>query len=176
MSKRFLVRSALTAFLTAVVILAAGTFSNANAVGVQWIYAKCAQGELVGAQLDPDSDGGSLVLGSASFCLLQVLNSQFGVAVYKAGATAVNVASYNLRKYPTTVGQKRSFGAFVSGKNGTFGVCLVKDPNTKLSCAKIVFKNYAYVEYHQIAITDTLVNAKINGAEADVDPRCSACW
>jgi hypothetical protein len=148
----------------------------ANASGATWIYAKCTQGSLASA-----GSGGQdnvVVFGSAAFCGLRVLNSQFGVAVFEAGATATNVLSYNLRTYLVNVGQKRAFGMQVAqGKSGTFGVCLVGSPNVKVACAKIIFDhNSGYVEFRTISPTDSLVNAKITGAEVAVDPRCGACF
>lgn len=167
-------RMALATSLAFAALIAAAQLANAS--GATWIYAKCTQGSLVSA-----SNGGQdnvVVFGSAAFCGLQVLNSQFGVAVFKTGATATNVLSYNLRTYLINLGQKRSFGMQVAkGESGTFGVCLVGSPTTKVACAKIIFDhNSGYVEFHTISPTDSLVNAKINGAEVAVDPRCGACF
>jgi hypothetical protein len=172
--RRVLLGTGITALLTTVVLLATATFSQSNALAVQWIYAQCNQGTLSSAQYDPAGEG-AVVFGSAALCVLGILDSEFGVVVYEAGAKTVNVLSYRMRKVPSTV-NNRSFGIFVGKKKGTFGLCLVNSPSKKIACAKLVFKNSAYVELTTIQPTDALVNAKINSKEVAVDPRCGYCF
>jgi hypothetical protein len=171
---RSLLRSAI-AVVTALLILVAGNHW-ASADDPLWIYAKCTKGNLASA-----GNGGQdnvVVFGSAGFCLLHVSKSKFGVAIYEAGMTTTNVLSYNLRTYYVPVGKKRSFGMEVAkGRSGTFGVCLVRSPSHKIACGKIEFDHDSgYVEFTTIQPTDSLVNARITGSEAAVDPRCGACF
>jgi hypothetical protein len=141
-----------------------------------WIYANCTSGVLDSADVDPSDN--VVVFGSAAFCGAHVVDSQFGVAVFELGTAVVSVFTYNLRKYNTPAGKKRKFGAFVvKGRSGTFGVCLVRSPSQKVACGKIQFnKDSGYVEFKTIKPTDSLVNARISGAQIAVDPRCGACF
>jgi hypothetical protein len=170
-------KNPLRAAFAAVVAFAAliAGASMADATEATWIYARCTTGSLASA-----GNGGqdnAVVFGSAAFCGLAVLNSQFGVAVFEAGQTATSVLSYNLRTY-LPGNKKRGFGMQVAkGKSGTFGVCLVGSPTMKVACGKVIFDhNSGYVEFTTIEPTDSLVNAKITGAEVAVDPRCGACF
>ena len=165
-------RSSLAVLLTMAVLVAGASLARAD--DALWIYAQCAEGELISAE-----NGGQdnvVVFGSAAFCAQHVLDSKFGVAVFEAGQATTSVLSYNMRSY-YPLGH-RSFGMQTSkGKSGTWGVCLVRSPSHKISCAKIKFdKNSGYVEFQTISPTHSLVNARITGSEIAVDPRCGACF
>jgi hypothetical protein len=172
MSKKPL-RAAFAAVVAFAALIAGA--SMADATEATWIYAKCTTGSVASA-----GNGGqdnAVVFGSAAFCGLAVLNSQFGVAVFEAGMKTTSVLSYNLRTYlPDS--KNRGFGMQVAkGRSGTFGVCLVGSPTMKVACGKVIFDhNSGYVEFKTIQPTDSLVNAKITGAEVAVDPRCGACF
>jgi len=172
--RRVLRGTGITALLTTVVVLATVTFSQSSALAVQWVYAQCKAGTLSDADYDKEG-GGAVVFGSVALCTLGILDSEFGVAVYETGAKSLNVLSYRMRKVPVAV-NNRDFGIFVGKKSGTFGLCLVNSPGDKIACAKLVFRNSAYVEVTAIQPTDALVNAKINGKEVGVDPRCGYCF
>jgi hypothetical protein len=168
---RRMFRSGLTVLVALIALLGGASVVRAEPL---WVYATCANGQLASAE-----DGGQdnvVVFGSSAFCLLHVLDSKFGVAVFEAGMTTTNVLSYNLRLY-NLVGS-RNFGMQVAkGRSGTFGVCLVASPTKKIACAKIIFDhNSGYVEFTTISPTDSLVNARITGAQIAVDPRCGACF
>jgi len=164
-------RSGLTVLLT-VFALVGGT-SVARADLPEWLYAKCTRGTLLYAKNGGEHN--AVVVGSSSLCLLELQKTSFGVAVYKAGATVVNVLSANLREYPRDLGL-RTFGAFVSDEPGTFGVCLLASPTRKIACGKVVFHNSGYVEFTTIQPTDALVNARVDDSQIAVDPRCGACF
>jgi hypothetical protein len=157
--------------LAALVIIIAGA-SLAKADDPLWIFAKCGKGGFTTAQ-----NGGEenvVVLGSAAFCGLHILNSSFGVAVYRNGQQTTTVLSSALRKFPLL--GSRAFSIEVSDDPGVFGVCLVASTTIKIACGRVEFDESGYVEFTTIQPTDALVNARITGSEIAVDPRCGACF
>lgn len=194
--RKSLYGTGLTALATVIVLLLTAVFSRSDALAVTWVIAKCDRGEIAQAYYE-QADGGTVVVGSAAACLLTVTDSEFGIAVFQAGAKTVTVLSTRMREVSLVDNLKCTladlglgqcaFKIMISKTPGTFGLCLTTGPDKpdatgkkgkRLGCAKLVFRTTPslYVELSQIATTDALVNAEITSKQVAVDPRCGSCW